>query len=377
MFGVMSKLPNKVLALLVSLVLVEMGARQILEPVDLAALTGRKPTLKYVWSMMDDAFAAYVWSRNMDKVGKRGEHKTTNSHGFISTPELSVDKPTGTVRIVFLGGSSTVNYRLDDERTWPWKTVGILRDVLPEQSIDFINASNGGYSTFESYGRLWSRLRFFSPDIVVVYHMWNDFYYFARERMELWRVPEDGGGFTVAKPHIAKVYEPSFVDPFIQWSVFLSRTRLVFSTYLGDEAVRVKEPYEGQEVTHYRRKNLEVFRTNLKLIREAARIMGAELFVIKQPTMVVDAPLAQRVRFFPQWHGFSYEEHLEAIPDVYRVIDEEIDRDHVIDASIFSGNRELIRDHVHLSDVGTTALAELVSLSLVESEILKLGKELK
>ena len=129
---------------------------------DLWSLTGRSTGRNYMekWALID-AFCAY-----RAKPGTYGiTGKSVNSYGFISTPEISPTKPDNTIRIAFLGGSSTAGtgFDLPDEETWPWKVIKILREKCPKIRFDFINAALGGYTSFESYGRLWSRIRFFFP----------------------------------------------------------------------------------------------------------------------------------------------------------------------------------------------------------------------
>lgn len=140
-------------------------------------LTGRKPTPNPMseWAV-PDPFCVYA-----GRPGKYPGGKTVSAQGFISTPDIALQKPEGCIRIVFLGGSSTAGtgVNLADEETWPWKVAEQVRR-RSGKCVEFINAAMGG-STYESYGRLWSRLRFYKPDIIVVYHGWNDMYYFNDE----------------------------------------------------------------------------------------------------------------------------------------------------------------------------------------------------
>ena len=137
-------------ALLVFLAL-EVYVRASQPDIGLYKLTGRAagPNPISEWAFVD-AFCAY-----RAKPGQYAEDKTVNSHGFLSTPPVTPHKPEGTVRIVFLGGSATAGTgkNLADAETWPWQTVEMLREQLPIP-LDFINAALGGYTSFESYGRL-------------------------------------------------------------------------------------------------------------------------------------------------------------------------------------------------------------------------------
>ena len=165
------------------------------------------------WAYID-AFAAY--SGRPTKY--EGLDKTINKQGFISTPEVTLKKPADTIRIVFLGGSSTAGVSkdcLEDAETWPWIATKRLKQSLKNKKIEFINAALGGYSSFESYGRLWSRVRFYSPDIIVVCHGWNEMYYFNRvDDIISWRTCKNRSwGFYDLPKTI--VYEPYWFDHLI------------------------------------------------------------------------------------------------------------------------------------------------------------------
>src|SRR5215471_11080551 len=157
---------------------------------DLWALTGRSVASHPImdWYFVD-AFSAYRGRPGV--YGDGSLVKTVDSAGFISTPEIAPAKPANTIRIAFLGESSTAGtgILLPDSLTWPWQVAELLRQRPGRRSrIEFINAAIGGFTTFESYGRLWSRLRFYSPDIIVVYHGWNEMYYFnSVDKLADWR----------------------------------------------------------------------------------------------------------------------------------------------------------------------------------------------
>ncbi|MBW2998904.1 hypothetical protein KY321_05170 [Candidatus Woesearchaeota archaeon] len=86
-----------------------------------------------------------------------------NKYGIVSTPVITLSKPDSLVQIVFLGGSLTASMgvNLDDNETWSWKTVEALKNLRINIKFDFINTAQGAYTSFDSYGRLWSRISFF------------------------------------------------------------------------------------------------------------------------------------------------------------------------------------------------------------------------
>ena len=78
---------------------------------------------------------------------------TINSLGFRG-PELPRDKPPGTYRIAFLGGSTTYCAEVSgDDKTWPYLVVEALKLAHPDRRFDYINAGVPGYTTHESLRR--------------------------------------------------------------------------------------------------------------------------------------------------------------------------------------------------------------------------------
>lgn len=334
---------------------------RIVKPVDLYGQTGRILTASPMRSWaVTDGFSAY-----RPKAGAGGAGKTINSHGFVSTPELSRSKPPDTVRLLFLGESSTagMGVNLKDSDTWPWKTVERIRRKTGRK-VDFINGAAGGYTTFESYGRLWSRLRFFDPDIVVVYHGWNELYYLDEvDSIHTWRTLPDGSWSLDAPRQRLARFAPSPLDPFLRWSQVLTRVRLVTSRQTGGEYAS----HGNRPVAHdFDRRGLEVFRTNLRLFRETSDLLGVRLLVAKQAMLMVPGPAPEqreRCRITP--HAFDYDTHVEAFQGLHRVIDEEIPAGSIVDVTPVSGRLDSFYDHIHPTPKGTTEIAEIMSDALV------------
>jgi len=329
--------------------------------IDLYALTGRTlgPDPKSEWAVVD-AFCAY-----RPRAGEYAPGKTVNSHGFLSTPELPREKPADTVRVVFLGGSSTAGTGdiLKDTETWPWQTMERVRERVSAK-VDFINAASGGYTSFESYGRLWSRLRFFSPDIVVVCHGWNEMYYFDRsDDMVSWRIRPDGSWSLATGSEPVAVYSPRRFDPLIRWSRALTWIRIRFSRSRYGE---LRRPRNTQLDTDFDRRGLSVWRTHLALLREACAIMGAKLLVVKQPTLLVPGLAEEQLRRCRlDYHGFDHDAHVSAFAAIYQVIDDEIARDAIIDLTSISGDPNCFFDHVHPTPEGCSRIAAITAQSIV------------
>jgi hypothetical protein len=332
---------------------------------DLWALTGRSVAYKPIadWAFLD----AYSAWRGKPGVYHSGSvTKTVNHQGFISTPEIAQVKPPNTIRIAFLGESSTAGTGtlLPDSVTWPWQVAENLRHRPGRTAnIEFINAALGGYTTFESMGRLWSRVRFYSPDIVVVYHGWNEMYYFGSvDRISQWHTLPDGSwGLSSSVP--VTVYEPRWYDYLARPSQLLTKTRLHFSKAINGEAKA--GVFKKELATTYDHRGLDIFRTNLRLIRSTAQALGIELFVGKQATLIVAGlPESERRRCRYDFHGFDHDAHVDAFHQIYRIIDQEIPRDHIIDVTPLSGVPENFHDHIHPTDLGAARTAAIMADAL-------------
>ncbi|MFC1705334.1 SGNH/GDSL hydrolase family protein [Planctomycetota bacterium] len=351
--------------LLVFLAAGEVYFRATRSHLDLDLLTGRNvyrnPML--AWARVD-AFSAYTGVPSTDG-GTGSGGKTINSHGFIATPEMTLEKPENTVRIVFLGGSSTAGtgHDLRSERTWPWIATELLRSAVPETRIEFLNGALGGYSSFESLGRLWSRMRFFSPDVIVVYHGWNELYYWndrLLDNMLLWRTNPDGGwGFHEPVQGVG-LYEPLWLDRLISPSQFFSYLRIAVASTPSGELGSADPPASLGDAWDPR--GVEVWRQNLRLLDAISGTLGATLFVAKQATLITkDLPEAMRQRCKYELHGFDHDAHVAAYEALYRAIDEEIAPERVIDVSKISGIPEYFHDHVHPTEQGAEKIAEIVA----------------
>lgn len=340
--------------------ILELALRLFFPTVNILERTGQKPAVNPMseWAM-NDPYAAYA-----AKPGSYADGKTVNAHGFISTPEIELSKEENITRIVFLGGSSTAGTgtNLRDEGTWPWKTVDKLK-ASTDRKIDFINAALGGYSTFESYGRLWSRLRFFKPDIVVVNHGWNEMYYFnekAEDPME-WRKE-----FDLARKDKLEKAPPLGIDKYIGWSQLLIRIRLVLARRVTNKGeLTANGDSKNLLKTNFNEKGLKIFRQNLNLIKSFCSDYGIQLYVCKQPTLIsptTDEQYKLKCRY--EYHGFDHDAHLEAFNAVYKIIDEEIPKNSIIDLTDLSGIGKYFYDHIHPTEFGADEISDRVKVHI-------------
>lgn len=105
---------------------------------------------------------------------------TVNSLGFRS-PELVNPKPDQTIRLAFLGGSTTWCAEVSsNELTWPHLVWKQLQESYPNITFDYLNAAVPGYAVQDSLVTLENRVKQLRPDVIVVYHATNDISYDTR-----------------------------------------------------------------------------------------------------------------------------------------------------------------------------------------------------
>jgi lysophospholipase L1-like esterase len=105
----------------------------------------------------------------------RGNFEKINSLGFRGE-EISLEKPSGVYRIVAIGGSTTFGVYLPYNETYPYFLQGKLREDLNTPAIEVVNAGLTGSTTAESLHRLFTQVLPIQPDMVIIYHGYNDLF---------------------------------------------------------------------------------------------------------------------------------------------------------------------------------------------------------
>ncbi len=98
-----------------------------------------------------------------------------DQYGFLTDGQpLSYKKSSNEIRIATIGASTTANINLSFEDNWPGHLGRLLRHELPAKTVTIINAAVPGFDTAQSIGNLALRVMPFEPDIVIIYHLYND-----------------------------------------------------------------------------------------------------------------------------------------------------------------------------------------------------------
>jgi lysophospholipase L1-like esterase len=98
-----------------------------------------------------------------------------DQHGFLAKDQgLALEKSANEIRIATIGASTTANISLEFDDNWPGQLGFLVQQSLPAKTIRIINAAVPGFDTSQSIGNLALRVMPFKPDIVIIYHAYND-----------------------------------------------------------------------------------------------------------------------------------------------------------------------------------------------------------
>jgi len=321
-------------------------------------------------------FAAFTWIPNA-----RFSRQSVNKLGFVSTENFDFNKKADEIRIVALGGSSTVGNGNIDKETYPMRLQEMLRIKFPDKKITVINAAAGGYTTIESLGYLNSRLRYFKPDLILVMHAWNDMYYFTKsdEAISKWR--ENFNLQAMWNPKVSSEMEdpmPAHVQYFSWSQLYLHimdwvRRRKVENTdqatvlekkfphvkKLDDMTIEIKElPINPTAMSTYR--------MNLMLINDFCSTESVSCYSILQPTLVAEdsnqssEKIKQAKHISALYHGFSFDNHINVFNQMYAINIEIFGENNIIDAREMNNSEDNFYDHIHHSPSGTIKLSKLI-----------------
>jgi lysophospholipase L1-like esterase len=99
---------------------------------------------------------------------------TINKLGFRG-PEVTMPKPAKTLRLAFLGASTTWCAEVSsNEKVWPEIVTRELQRSFPGRQIDYINGGVPGYTLSASLKNLEHRIAPLEPDVIVIYHAANE-----------------------------------------------------------------------------------------------------------------------------------------------------------------------------------------------------------
>jgi len=284
-----------------------------------------------------------------------------NQYGYRGRDFL-VQKPPNIVRIVVLGGSTTIGLETDDDDTWPATLerklsadTGFLEKYGREKA-EVINAAMTRFRSREALLRLQSEVWQFHPDIILAAINWND----------------STHGTVGIDPESVEVHEQPW------WYQFALFQNLAIRYSLWQ---RNKRDYWGPRFLKLNRNEqwAKVYERNIVVMNEISRQIGARLILVNLPGLcreraIVPGEYEEIIRrdmhisadSFPFWIAVkSFESaflrdlgchHDIPVIDVHRSFE------------MFSGRQrvDLFTDEMHHSAQGTEQIAEAIRIALVQ-----------
>jgi len=102
-----------------------------------------------------------------------------NPFGFRSSSMKTAQKPAGTTRIFFLGGSTTECVILPEEKTFPYLVEKKLSEAFPNKHFECINSGMSGTLAADMLATLIYKVMYYEPDIIFYMQAVNDLRYGA------------------------------------------------------------------------------------------------------------------------------------------------------------------------------------------------------
>jgi len=377
----------QVFTVLLILAALEIGVRLFadpIQPIDINAGTlvtdpGQAPFFEL------HPFAAFSWIPNA-----RFGMQQVNRDGFVSTRDIPMAKQDDEIRVITLGGSSTVGLGNIDEITYPRLLEEILQQKFPRRTVSVLNGAAGGYSTIESLGYLHSRLVHYRPDVLVIMHGWNDMYYFAKTAREVseWRKNMNlEAMWNPDVPVANRDVMPADVQ-LLSWSqLYLHiRDRVRRSDWFPDDRqIAVEARYDNLSVDaegNYKmslkpvnEEMIALYESNLRQVAGLCDSRSMSCYSVLQPTLLSRQAgrESEKIRLAEDagklYHGFDFETHIGLFDRLYEINRAVFGDDRVIDATSMSGREDLFFDHIHMNPDGTSRLAGIVYQRLAQDPL--------
>lgn len=254
---------------------------------------------------------------------------------------LAIRKPAGELRVICLGGSTTVNVAVAPEENYTALAEAALRKELPGRPLRVLEAGGDAFATSHSVVNFALRLSALQPDVVTLLHNINDLTaqhfgdrltpdYANKYLDDAFLAYEHRGGLGGA------VLRSSRALQMLKWRVSLLKQVFESSSRRG----RVANPEDGRAA----------FRRNLVSFVALARAHGAV------PVLITQAHRAGEAEAF----GGEF----LAYNDLVREVAASTGTLLADAAPALSGRPEFFVDDVHMNAAGLAALAERVEPAL-------------
>jgi lysophospholipase L1-like esterase len=291
------------------------------------------------------------------------------AHGMRGL-EPKMPKPMG-LRIAVMGGSSVFDFRV--KRSWPERTQDVLRASGIQAEV--FNAGIPGFSTREMQPFYSKKVRPYAPDLVLFYGGWNDIKY-----MKAFVNKAEVRPYPVRPPNAPDPYAflraPRPFRNYYALQIFAQKMQIragFVAENTGAEA-KVAAPVvqvETASVSWAKTAGMTYFKENLERFVQEVQNTGAEPMLVAEAVLFSpDLTAEDRERINYKLVGLKHDE-LIRVADTMAETMKAVAQDQGIvfldPRPDMNGRPEYFIDHVHLSEAGSQALAEIVAAKLTEA----------
>ncbi len=244
---------------------------------------------------------------------------------------------------------------VNDGQTWPEELERRLRQRFPNRKIEVINAGVSGYCTFQSLINLQTRLLDYDPDVIIVYHVWNDVKYWAEVRP----------GHDFSQTSLARdMPPPTLWDRLLHSSqcyIFLGAVRRkLTSQFSGGEPMPAASGPDP-DLSYGQR----VYRRNLVNMVVTARANGVKVVLANEVTLIGHSSSAEEDRqvmwFLPK---ATLLRAMDSADTILRDV-ASAERARFVDLrGKIPANLETLMDHIHPTPRGCRLIGEALATEL-------------
>ena len=305
-----------------------------------------------------------------------------DKYGFLANDQaLSFKKGSDEIRIATIGGSTTANINLAFDENWPGRLAFLVQEALPDKTVTIINGGVPGFDTAQSIVNLALRIMPFNPDIVIIYHAYND--------LKAIR------GDVAFKPDYSHIHDmpygyhekPFFLIRWLNHSMFYVRARNKYRVLIKVKGIATKEN-DNTRLSSVPMVAERTFEQHMSALIAIARSGGAKVVLSSFSTLhdpsrdysrrdvVVELSDLQKNELYSLLHfipGLTVNGIFEGIKRynaALKNVAEEKKTGWVDNANRIPHRDEYFVDRVHLSRKGTALMAENLLPVVVE----KLGR---
>lgn len=285
------------------------------------------------------------------KPGYKGGRVQINSLGFRGKT-FSEKKTEGVYRVIALGASTTYGIYNKQHRTYPFLLEEKLQKDLKTKNIEVINAGLVSATTTESLIRFSLRIAPLKPDMIIIYHGYNDL------------VPRMFNDFSGDYSHYRKImkrnfhiYEKRYLYKIFNTALLrrvnkkvILNWNLLHYTWKFDNL-----PDMPQRVENFNATNSDIFRRNLGYIIDLARAADMRIVLM---TFAFDDNQKNWNNHMPDelWGKGIRENNL-----VVKALAEQYDLPLVKFYDYGEMDKRIFADSIHMNGYGNSRKAELVA----------------